>query len=236
MKRTWNPCCYALVLAVSLGAGIMGVRSAAWSQEKSVQPAPAKTYEVDTKLSQVYVKVDPDPRGHAHGVVGRLASGKGPLGDGKKLGELVFDLTSFAADDPPARRYVGLEGDVSDSDRQSVTRTMLGKKVLDTAKYPTATYTITSITPLDNQAMAAPGDYQVDGELDLHGVKRPVRFRAKVEHDAAKETFRVRGEFSLRQTDYGITPYSALLGTLRVKNELRIYGDVTVVPGRPKGT
>ncbi len=236
MKRIGNPYRFVLALTVSIGTGLVGLRTTAWPQEKSVPPAPAKVYEVDTKASRVYVKVDPERRGHAHGVAGHLASGRGPLGDGEKLGELVFDLTSFAADDPEARRYVGLQGTTSDSERRSVTRAMLGPEVLDTAQYPTATYAITAITPLDKQVMGAPGNYQVDGKLDLHGVKRPVRFRAKVERDETKETFRVRGEFSLLQTDYGITPYSALAGLVRVKNELRIYGNVTVVPKSAKGS
>jgi polyisoprenoid-binding protein YceI len=230
MKRTCDWRCCTLVAAMSLGVGLVGAPSRLWPQEKSIRRAPAKDYEVDTKASRVYVKVEPDRRGHAHGIVGHLASGRGPLGAGKQVGELVFDLTSFAADDPEARQYVGLPGIASDSERQSVTRTMLGPQVLDTAQYPTASYSITSVTPLDHQAIGETGNYQVDGKLDLHGVKRPVQFRAKVERAGAKGSFRVRGEFSLLQTDYEISPYSAVFGLVRVKDELHIYGDVTVIP------
>lgn len=204
--------------------------SALWSQEQSAQQAQGTVYEVDTKASRVYVRVDPAGFGHAHGVVGVLASGRGSLGDPHKIGELVFDLTSFSADEPEVRQYVGLNGAVSDSERRSVTQTMLGPSVLDTGQYPTATYTVTSITPLDKQKPGEPGRYQVEGKLDLHGTKRPVRFQAKAERAEAKGAFRVRGEFSLLQTDYGITPYSALFGAVKVKDELRIDGDVALVP------
>ena len=188
---------------------------------------------MDTKVSRVYVKVLPDGRGHAHGVMGRFASGRGLLGARDKIGELVIDLTSFAADDPEARRYVGLEENVSERERRNVTHTMLGPNVLDTAQYLTATFTVTSITPLDKQRPGEPGNYQVEGKLDFHGVSGPIRFQAKAERTEMKEAFRVRGQFLLVQTRYGITPYSALFGAVKVKDELRVYGDVILVPKRP---
>src|SRR5436190_931529 len=57
----------------------------------------AKQYDVDIKKSRVYIRVDPDGRGHAHGMVGNLKSGTIALGD---KGKLVFDQTSFMADEP----------------------------------------------------------------------------------------------------------------------------------------
>jgi hypothetical protein len=174
--------------------------------------------------------VDPDGRGHAHGVVAQLQSGSLALGAIEKAGELVFDLTSFVADEPKAREYVGLEGKASDSDRRSVTRTMLGTQVLNVRLYPKATYEIASITPLDAQAAGQPGRYRFEGRLNLHGAEQSVRFEAKAEASGADGALRLRGQFSLAQSDYKMKPYSALYGALKVKDELAVHGDLRLNP------
>ncbi len=223
-----------IMIVLILGMGVFKDPATLLSQENSSQRTSGKVYEIDAKISRVYVKVEPDGRGHAHGVEGRFISGSGALGSGEKLGELVIDLASFTADDPEARRCVGLDTSASDFERRSVTRTMLGPQVLDTQRYPTAACTITSISPSDNQAVGEPGSYQVEGKLVLHGVTRPVRFQAKVERAEAAGAFRVRGALWLLQTDYKITPYSGLLGTVRVKDALRVFGDVILAPKSAK--
>jgi len=40
----------------------------------------------------------------------------------------------------------------------------------------------------------------------------------------------IRGNFTILQTDYGITPYSKAFGAIGVANPLRIYGDLYVAP------
>jgi polyisoprenoid-binding protein YceI len=166
--------------------------------------------------------------GHDHAIVGQLASGALTPGASEKAGELVFDLTSFVADPPEARQYLGLKGTMSASDQRSITRTMRGGRVLDSQQYPKATYTITSITPLDKQKPGEAGRYQFDGKLNLHGVEKPVRFEAKVERAKREGALQMRGRFALLQTDYGIKPYSFL--NLKVKDELQIHGDLLLIP------
>jgi polyisoprenoid-binding protein YceI len=196
--------------------------------------AAERSFDVDTKTSRVYVRVDPDGRGHTHGVVAQLQSGSLTFGATGKAGELVFDLTSFVADEPQARQYVGVEGKVSDSDRRSVTRTMLGTQVLNVRLYPKATYEIASITPLDGQAAGQPGRYRFEGRLNLHGAEQPVRFEAKAEASGTEGGLRLRGQFSLTQSDYKMKPYSALYGALKVKDELAVHGDLRLNPKPPK--
>jgi hypothetical protein len=174
------------------------------------------------------MRVDPDGKGHDHAIVGQLASGAMTLRASEKAGELVFDLTSFVADPPEARQYLGLKGSMSASDQRSITRTMRGAKVLDTQQYPKATCTITSLRPLDKQKPGEAGRYQLDGKLNLHGVDKPVRFEAKIERAKREGALQMRGQFALLQTDYGIKPYALL--NLKVKDELQIHGDLLLVP------
>ncbi len=200
---------------------ILGVSGTALAQ-----PA-AKTYAIDTNASRVYVRVDPDGGGHAHGIEGKLTSGAVRPGATQDAGELVFDLTSFQADTAAARKQVGLEGATSASEQRSVTRTMKGSRILDAAQFPTATFKITSITP-KGDAKANEGSFQVDGRMNLHGAEQPLHFEAQMKR-TKEGALRMTGTFKLLQTDYHIKPYSALLGAVKVADALEIHGDLQLV-------
>jgi polyisoprenoid-binding protein YceI len=216
-----------LAVAVSLPLCV-----ASFSARAERQAAPgAATYEVDAGASRVYVKVGTATRlGHEHGVEGKLKSGKLALGGG---GELVFDMASFTADTADARKRVGLDKKkVSANEARKVTETMRGADVLNVARYPTATYRIDSIAPLDKQAAGQPGAYQVEGRFILHGIEKKLPFKAKVERGDRAGLLRMSGTFTIKQTDYGIKPYSAAGGLAKVADELEIAGDLVLKPGK----
>jgi len=193
------------------------------------QPLASTHYQVDISNSRVYARVDAASRlGHTHGVEGRLASGTiTPSG----VGELVFDLTTFQADTAQARQYVGLDATVP-SDARKVTSNMLGADVLAVSRYPRAVYSVTSMRPLDGQAAGQSGRYQVDGRFTLHGVSQPVQIMATIESADQSGALRMRGTFTIRQTAFGIQPYSALAGLARVADSLPIWGDLILYPAR----
>lgn len=189
--------------------------------------APA-TLKVDTDNSRVYARVDAATRlGHGHGIVGNLAAGRVTLGG---TGELTFDMTSFIADSAAARQRVGLDGTVSASDARKVNDNMRGADVLDVANFPRANYKITSMRPLDGQAAGAPGRYMISGTFTLHGVSQQAPFEATVAASQQPGVFRMTGEFTIRQTNYNIQPYSAVGGLVKVSDEMRIWGDLLLVP------
>lgn len=196
---------------------------------KAEQPAAAASaMEVDTARSRVYIKVGSTTRlGHVHGVQGQLASGKITLGG---PGQLVFAMQTFASDTAEARRYVGLTGSISASDQQKTTANMLSSDVLDVGRYPTASYTIRTARPADGQAPGAPGRYQLDGDFMLHGVARRVPLLAVVEPSQTAGALRMRTSFTIYQSHYSITPYSALGGLVGVTDRLDIWGDVLLHP------
>lgn len=84
------------------------------------------------------------------------------------------------------------------------------KDVLHPAKFPTICFRSTDV-------QGKTGGYHVKGELTLHGTTRPVEFDVAVANDND-----VTGKITLSQKDFGIKPYKALLGTLKVKNELDV--------------
>jgi polyisoprenoid-binding protein YceI len=191
----------------------------------------AKTYQVDTDASRVYGKVGTATRlGHAHGVEGKLKSGTITLGAG---GELVFDMSSFKADTQEARKKVGLERKkVTENEAKKVNQTMRSAAVLDVEKFPTATYKIIAIKPAEKQEAGAPGSYHVNGRFTLHGAEQPLQFKAKLERTDKKDALKLRGTFVIKQTDYGMKPYSAAGGLAKSSDELEILGELLLSPAK----
>jgi polyisoprenoid-binding protein YceI len=68
----------------------------------------------------------------------------------------------------------------------------------------------TAITPAD-------GGLEVTGELDLNGRTHPISFALALGTDGA-----VSGSATVRQSDWGMKPYSALFGTLKVVDEVEV--------------
>jgi polyisoprenoid-binding protein YceI len=66
------------------------------------------------------------------------------------------------------------------------------------------------------------GGYDVEGELDLLGVTRPLAFALSVDGD------RLTGSASVKQTDWRMKPYSALFGTLKVADVVEVSIDATL--------
>jgi polyisoprenoid-binding protein YceI len=182
---------------------------------------------VDVEESRIYVRVGKRRLGHEHGVEGLVKSGTIHLDQREGAGELVFDMASLSADTDAARKYVGLESTVDDDEKKDVTATMQGKGVLNTAEYPTATFTINSAALVVEKTDKGESQYQLDGELTLRDKTNALKVvAAAVEEKDGK--VRLQGEFRIKQTDYGIQPYRAVGGLVAVADELRIFGDIWV--------
>ncbi|MBL8914215.1 MAG: YceI family protein [Archangium sp.] len=80
--------------------------------------------------------------------------------------------------------------------------------VLNAKKFPAITFESTALS-----------ETQVIGKLTLHGTTREL---------TGKRTAKNTAEFSFDQRDFGIKPYSAMLGTLKVKPEVTIR---VTIPG-----
>lgn len=189
---------------------------------------PADSGAADLEKSRVYIFVPKSTAlGHDHGVVGRLKSGRLLLDADKDAGELVFDIRTFAADTDEARRYVGLSGSTDAGTRQQVTGNMLGGEVLDVRRYPTATFKIESSKATGKTDRSGRPLYELSGEFTLHGVTRSIKVSAVAE-PRDDGTLRVRGTLPIRQTRFGMKPFSRALGTIGVADQLTIHGDFVV--------
>jgi polyisoprenoid-binding protein YceI len=96
------------------------------------------------------------------------------------------------------------------------------EKVLDVSHYPTAVYESKEIIVqkvADGRLNAG-----VNGELSFHGVTQPLTLQANV--NVLGTLLRIGGDFTLRQSDYGIKPVSFAAGALRLKDELKFTFDL----------
>jgi polyisoprenoid-binding protein YceI len=66
----------------------------------------------------------------------------------------------------------------------------------------------------------------VTGELSMNGKSHPIDFDLKVSPDG-----HVSGRATIKQSDWGIKPYSGLFGTLKVKDEIEVVGEASLPSG-----
>lgn len=205
---------------------LIEVQNSAAAADAEAKPLAAG--DIDPAESRIYVRVGKRRLGHEHGVEGLVKSGHLNLDAKTKAGEIVFDMQSFKADTDAARKHVGLEG-VTDADEQAdVTRTMTGKGVLDVKQFSTATFTVDTATLSAEKSADGHPQYKLTGEFNLHGKKQPLTVIAAVaeEQDGRQ---RLSGQFTIKQTDFGIKPYSAVGGLVAVTDELKIFGELWVL-------
>lgn len=202
------------------------------AQSASAEPAnPASgSANVDVESSRVYVFVGKKGFGHEHGVEGKLKEGALQLGKEQAAGKLIIDLTSLEADTEAARKYVKLDPDF-DQDKKEINATMRGKDVLDVDQHPTATFEIASAKQSAQPTEGNGTAYELKGNFTLHGKTRPLTVLATASQEQDGKV-RLTGNFKIKQTDFGIKPYSAGFGLAAVADELVIYGDLRLVPSR----
>lgn len=99
-------------------------------------------------------------------------------------------------------------GVLSDKDRAKIEKNIC-EDVLDARRFADVTFRST-------KAEARGEGWWVEGDLSLHGVTR--RISAEVKRQGAHWV----AEVSLHQPDYGIKPYSAMLGALKVQAGVKV--------------
>jgi len=123
-----------------------------------------------------------------------------------------LDLGSLAV-----REGVGGAKPLTDRDRRDIqgqARKLLG----DPAP---ASFASAKVIPASAGGSAASG--AIEGTLTLHGTARPLRLQV-----SSPAPGQFRGGATVRQTDFGITPYSGFFGTLKLKNDVTVEFEVKI--------
>ena len=98
-------------------------------------------------------------------------------------------------------------GALSEADKAKIAE-QISNEVLHAGQHPTAVFSSRSVTP------RADGGYSIAGELSLHGVTQAIRAETRAEGG------RQVASIELHQPTYGITPFKAMMGTLKVKADV----------------
>ncbi|MBP2320034.1 polyisoprenoid-binding protein YceI [Kibdelosporangium banguiense] len=101
---------------------------------------------------------------------------------------------------------------LSERDKREIGLT--ARRLLDTDRQPQATFTSTKVTGNDESGA-------VDGTLTVRGQDRP--FHLTVHHPSEK-IFRATG--TVNQSEYGIRPYTAMLGALKLTDSVTVEAEV----------
>lgn len=139
--------------------------------------------------------------------------------------DLEFPLAQLTVDDPTLRAQTGgVFAEKLDADAIAGTRShMLGPDNLDAAHFPA----------LQVHSERIVGDLPrlvATVLVTLHGQTRPML--VPIEATVVGDQLHARGSLAIRQTDFGVHPYSILGGLLAVQDEISIEFDLT---GRATG-
>lgn len=84
---------------------------------------------------------------------------------------------------------------------------------LDAGRYPEIRFTANTIDKTDE-------GYRLTGKLHIRGKSREHVIDLRTED--LGETWQMSAESSVRQTEYGVKPYSLLMGSVRVADEISV--------------
>jgi polyisoprenoid-binding protein YceI len=127
--------------------------------------------------------------------------------DSLTVDEAALRAAEHSSDFPPA---------VPDSAREGTRHNMLGPALLDSADYPQIT-----LRALALEADAgAPGSVRAHVLVEVRGTTHEIVL--PVSYERAPTTLTVNAESTLRQSELGLKPFSAMLGALQVQDEMRI--------------
>jgi polyisoprenoid-binding protein YceI len=115
-----------------------------------------------------------------------------------------------------APSLVVLDKEPSEEDKKKIFNSM-HNEVLESAKYQKITFKSVSVSDVKQTGSDA-YSFVVNGDLSLHGVTK--RIAVPVAATVTPQLLRANGKYTLKQTDFGIKPYSAAGGTIKVKDEV----------------
>ncbi|MGH8128833.1 MAG: YceI family protein [Gammaproteobacteria bacterium] len=178
--------------------------------------AGASVYRLNAGASTVHVLVDKaglfSGVGHRHVVTVAGLRGFARLdSNGAGHADLSFPVAALVPDPVAAQKIYPHYSMPSAEDIAGTRAHMLGP-VLDSKRYPWVTLHIQGRIDGASPVLLA--------AITLHGIRHKLKIGGKFTRHGSDLT--AQGEFSIKQSAFGITPYSVMLGALRVKDTLQI--------------
>ncbi len=121
------------------------------------------------------------------------------------------------ADSFEVRKGTGGVKPLTDADRAEIKKT-IGEKILHTGLHPAITFRST-------QVAGTPESFSIDGDLTITGRTQPVTVHGRLTDD------RVQGSAAVVQSRWGIRPYTAFFGALKLSDEVTVEFSIRITPG-----
>ena len=192
-----------------------------------VQPI---TYKLNPAQGLVYVRVFKDETtlaaglSHNHAMKATGWTGSvvwDPANTAACKVDITVPVEKIDVDAADARKAAGLDGGPDDDDRKKIKESMLDDDQLDAGKYKDISFKSTGCE--------GSGDtFTVKGNFTMRGQTKPVSIPMKIH--ATSTAFDAKGTFSIKGTDFGMQPFTALLGQLKNQDKLTFEIDVRGAP------
>jgi polyisoprenoid-binding protein YceI len=184
-------------------------------------PADARLFQVVPEQSLVMILVYRagalSKAGHNHVVASHELTGE--VAFARDIAECAFavrmPVASLTVDEPELRRAAGADfaAQIPDTAREGTRRNMLGSAVLDAEQFPLVALRSQNIVSAPGGALAT---------LLVRVRDQSSTFSVPMHFEQKGRELLADGEFAVRQTDLGLTPFTALLGALQVQDEIRV--------------
>jgi hypothetical protein len=192
----------------------------------------AAVYAVDPMASQLHVLVYRGGTlaryGHKHVMSSRSVTGRIWVHPQTQRSgfELSLPANDLIVDDPDARRAAGAEfpPDIPAADKDGTRKNMLRTEVLDAETHPQITLRTVRVAGVLPRV-------SVTTRITIKDVSRDIEVPTAVTISGTRLS--ATGEFDVRQTEFGIKPFSIGLGALEVQDRLHIK--FTLVAERKEG-
>jgi polyisoprenoid-binding protein YceI len=125
--------------------------------------------------------------------------------------EAALRAQQSAADFPP---------DVPEGAKEGTRRNMLGEALLDAQRNPEIVLRSLQLEPVGSLSTDS-GTVQAHVQSTARGQVRTLTVPVHYQR-SGNGTLEVSSDFPLRQTELGLTPFSAMLGALQVQDEMRV--------------
>jgi len=184
-------------------------------------PRVATRYRVDGAASQLHVLVYRAGAlarlGHNHVLSTEQLSGAVVIDPQLDRSQLTLDLpvASFVVDDPAARAQEGddFSAEVPPDAREGTRGNLLRQEVLDATKFPAITLRAVQVRGTHHEPV-------LSVSIVIKDVTRQIDVPVKISY--GDNVLTARGEFTVKQSDFGMTPFSIGMGALQVRDELRV--------------
>jgi polyisoprenoid-binding protein YceI len=207
------------IVSISLCLVLMATLCFAQTKSKSSAPqSKTQTYRIDAAQSEIIVLLTQEglvrKRYPTHRVIVGKFSGtvRVPKDESKTVVEVETDAASLT----------NVDKTMSDFERREFQK-VLHNSVLESARFPKIM--VRSVSATDLKSSGSNRTFTLNADLTLHGVTKRVTIPVSVTFNG--EQLRATGEAKLRQSEFGITPYSGGLGTIKIGDEVKVTWSIT---------